>query len=97
MLIATLLGGFALVAVTVSPVLAGDDCTIAKDATSEVGKACKEGGIKRAKAVMKAMTKEAKKKGVKHDCDTCHKNETDWVLTDGAKDKFKEMLAALGK
>ncbi|MCG5053908.1 MAG: hypothetical protein KA712_13170 [Myxococcales bacterium] len=76
-----------------APAFAGDnDCTIAKDEKTEVGKACKEGGIKRAKTVMKTMTKTAKKKGMKVDCDTCHKDETKWTLTDDAKKKFEEML-----
>ncbi|MDX2022377.1 MAG: hypothetical protein SF187_19230 [Deltaproteobacteria bacterium] len=86
----TLLAGTFAVAL-VAPAFAGDnDCTIAKDAKTDIGKACAEGGIKRAKTVMKEMTKKAKKKGMKVDCDTCHKDETKWTLTDEAKKKYDE-------
>lgn len=74
-----------------------NDCKISKDEKTEVGKACKEGGVKRAKAVMKAMTKEAKKQGMKIDCDSCHKNEEDWELTPDGAEKYKEMLKTIGK
>jgi uncharacterized protein YxeA len=83
-----------------APSQAADDnkCTIAtKDAGSEVGKACKEGGIKKAKTVMKAMQKKGKDKGVKFDCDDCHKDEANanWTLNADAQDKFKKLLAAI--
>ncbi len=74
---------------------AKNDCKVAKDDSSDVGKACKEGGIKRAKAVMKAMVKQAKKAGMKTDCDSCHKDEENWELTSDGKDKFKEMVTKL--
>jgi hypothetical protein len=76
---------------------AENDCVIAKDSTSEVGKACKEGGLKKAKAVMKAQTKTAKAGGMKVDCDSCHKNEKDWTLTDNGKEDFKKMQAIIAK
>ncbi len=79
---------------------AENDCKISKDGKdgdNAVVQACKAGGIKRAKAVMKAMNKLAKEKGMKikgaaPDCDSCHKNEEDWVLTDNAKEDFKKMI-----
>src|SRR5262245_40960814 len=74
---------------------ADGECKVAKDEKTEVGKACKEGGIKRAKAVMKAMVKTAKKNGQKFECDTCHKDEEQWELTAEGKDKFKELLKAV--
>jgi hypothetical protein len=83
----------AFVCALAAPVAAAEnDCTIAKDPSTTAGKACKEGGIKEAKKVMKAMTKDAKKKGMKVDCDSCHKDETKWTLTDDAKKKFDEMV-----
>jgi len=89
-----LVGTFAFA--LAAPAFAGDnDCTIAKDEKTDIGKACKEGGIKRAKTVMKEMTKKAKKKGMKIDCDTCHKDETKWTLIDEAKKKYEE-FAKLG-
>ncbi len=62
---------------------------------NQVTQACKVGGLKRAKAVMKAMTKAAKDKGKKWECDSCHKNEEDYVLTADGKKLFKEMVALL--
>lgn len=96
----TVTAGLLFAALAILPAGAGaaddGDCKIATDPTTEVGKACKEGGIKRAKAVMKAMTKQAKKE-LKVDCDSCHKNEDDWTLTGDARDKYKEMLKIVGK
>jgi hypothetical protein len=66
-------------------------CTISKG-ENDVVKACKAGGIKRAKTVMKSMTKLAKDAGKKWECDSCHKNEEDWALTDDGDTLFKEML-----
>lgn len=87
----TLLAGTLAVALA-SPVFADDnDCTIAKDPSTAAGKACKEGGIKAAKKLMKDQTKQAKKKGMKVDCDTCHKDETKWTLTDEAKKRYEEL------
>jgi hypothetical protein len=91
-------GVFAVLAL--APISAGaseNDCTVAKDATTEIGKACAEGGVKRAKAVMKAMVKQAKKQEMKLDCDSCHKNEEKWDLTSDAKDQYKKLLTLLGK
>ncbi len=62
---------------------------------NDVTRACKLGGVKRAKAVMKAMTKAAKEKGKKWECDSCHKNEDDYALTADGKKQFKEMLDLL--
>jgi len=77
---------------------AADDnkCTIATKDDNAVTKACKEGGIKAAKSVMKKMQKAGKAKGLKFECDECHKDEAagNWKLNDGAEDKFKKLLAA---
>ena len=47
----------------VSPPVAGENCVIAVKGTSPVAKACAEGGVKRAKVVMKAIVKAAKAAG----------------------------------
>src|SRR4051812_48461628 len=62
-------------------------CTIATKGDSDVAKACKEGGIKRAKATMKAMQKAAKDKGMKTECDGCHKSpdSSNWTLKRAGK------------
>jgi ribosomal protein L44E len=61
-----------------------------------VVKACADGGIKKAKGVMKGMQKKGKTAGLKFECDECHKDESasNWTLKDGAEDKFKKLLAA---
>jgi hypothetical protein len=73
---------------------ADDKCTIATKGDNPVVAACKEGGIKKAKAQMKNMQKAAKEKGMKVECDDCHKDESagNWTLNKGAEDKFKKML-----
>jgi hypothetical protein len=94
-LITTLcLGAFAILA-TNAVKAAANDCTLNKaGADNPVIKACKAGGIKEAKKTMKAMVAAAKKKGKKFECDSCHKNEEDWKLTDDGEKKFQELLAA---
>src|SRR5947207_14866299 len=69
-------------------------CTIATKGDNAVVKACKEGGIKKAKATMKSLQKAAKDKGMKVECDDCHKDESagNWTLNKDAEDKFKKML-----
>jgi hypothetical protein len=94
----SLLAGLLTLTVFTGTSRAADEkCTIAiKGEENAVTKACKEGGIKKAKSVMKAMQKAGKAKGLKVDCDTCHKDETAgvWTLTKDAEAKFKELLAA---
>ena len=83
----------AFTALSAGSLQAAGDCTIAKKGDNAVAKACKEGGIKEAKKVMKKMVKVAKDSGKKWDCDSCHKNEEDWKLTGDGEKLFKEMLA----
>ena len=95
LLTVALSAGFVAVA---SPAFAGKKaCNISKG-DNPVAKACEEKGIKGAKKIMKKMTRKAKKNGMKGlDCDTCHKNESDWTLTSEGKSKFKEMMKIWGK
>ena len=74
-------------------------CTISIKGDNQVVKACAAGGLKRAKATMKAMQKAAKEKGLKHECDDCHKDESagDWTITKDGEEKFKKMLAVLAE
>jgi hypothetical protein len=76
---------------------AAKSCTIAVKGDSPVAKACQEGGIDAAKKVMKSLRNEARDKGMKVDCDTCHRNEDNWALTDQARDQFRKMLEVTGK
>lgn len=87
--------GFSLSASADEAADKGKKCTIAVKGDNDVVKACQAGGIPRAKAVMKSMQKAAKGKGMKVDCDSCHKNETDWTLTADGEEQFKKMAALL--
>jgi hypothetical protein len=76
-----------------------NECTIAVKEDNDVFQACKQGGIKRAKVVMKAMQRIAKKGGLIHDCDDCHKDEStdNWTLTEDGAEKFKKMLTVIAE
>jgi RNA polymerase sigma factor (sigma-70 family) len=71
----------------------GDGCRIAVTGASPVVKACKEGGIKKAKSVMKSMVKRGKEAGLKLECDDCHKDEAagNWSLKANAEQMFKRL------
>ncbi|MEE9385446.1 MAG: hypothetical protein V3V08_18720 [Nannocystaceae bacterium] len=73
---------------------AAKPCITKKFTSKEVEKACKDGGRKAAKKMMKGLVKKAKaagKKGMK--CKGCHKNLKDFALTDEAVDGLKKLLA----
>ena len=92
----SLLAGLLTITLYTATSRAADDkCTIATKDDNAIVKACKEGGIKKAKSVMKAMQKKGKEGGLKYECDECHKDESaaNWTLKDGAEKKFKELLA----
>ena len=74
---------------------AAEACTIAIKGDGPVVKACKDGGIVRARKVMKEMLAAAKEKGFKKttDCTDCHKTTEDYTLNKGATDQFAKMLA----
>jgi len=74
-------------------------CTIAVKGDSPVLRACKEGGIDRAKATMKRMLGQArgKQKGRHFACDDCHQDEESWKLSDDARARFKELLAIVAE
>src|SRR6478672_5043008 len=97
----TLLSVLMAMATTVSVAgtsYADDACKLATKGDSRVAKACADGGIKKAKAEMKDMVKQAKANGVKMDCDDCHKDDVHYdQLTAEGKDKFKKLVAALDK
>jgi hypothetical protein len=43
---------------------------------------------------MKAMVAVGKTRGVRFECDHCHRNETDWTLLEGARRKFESLPTA---
>ena len=88
-------GAFGALVAFAGSTLAADaaKCTIATKGDNAVVKACEKGGIAQAKKTMKAMVKQAKDKGKKWECDSCHANEENWKLTDDGEKLFKEMVA----
>jgi hypothetical protein len=84
-----------------APVTRADDdaplrpCTIAIKGDSPVQKACREGGVDRAKATMKRMLGQArgKQRGRHWACDDCHADDDTWKLSEDARTRFKELLA----
>jgi hypothetical protein len=72
-----------------------DPCKLAVKGDSPVAQACRDGGVKAAKATMKELVAKAKANGQKFKCDECHKDPQDNTkLTADARDRFKKLLAA---
>jgi hypothetical protein len=77
--------------------LAINDCRAARQSTSPVARACAQGGVRQAKLVMRALVKQAKERGLRLQCDSCHRDDADFsALTDDARTRFSELLAATG-
>jgi hypothetical protein len=84
---------------------AGDDdgpCKLATKGDSPVAKACAQGGVKKAKSLMRQMRVEANKDKSKEQvkCSHCHDHDDDDrydTLTKDGRDRFKLLLARLGK
>jgi RNA polymerase sigma factor (sigma-70 family) len=79
------------------PFPADGKCHLAVKGDSEVAIACREGGVKKAKATMKTLVKLGKARGLKFECDGCHRDGEagNWTLQDGARESFKKLLAAV--
>lgn len=72
-----------------------EPCKLAKG-SSPLAQACAEGGVPRAKQVMKEMVQKGRKAGVKLECDQCHKEPGRYeVLTDDARDKLRKLQQAI--
>jgi hypothetical protein len=75
-----------------------DPCKRATGTDSPIDKACREGGLKSAKAAMKDLLRDGRKAGVKHECDDCHTADDDYSkLTKDAEEKFAKLLDAVSK
>jgi hypothetical protein len=75
-----------------------EPCRRAIRGDSPVAQACREGGVRSAKATMKELVKEARGAGLKLACDDCHVDSTDFSrLNADAPDKFRNMLATVGR
>jgi hypothetical protein len=71
---------------------AGDDCTTKKFHYPAVEKACKDGGRKAVKEVMKGAVKKAKAAGKDVKCTSCHEDTKDFKLKDNAVDDLKPFI-----
>lgn len=69
-----------------------DPCQATSFAIAKVGAACKTGGRKAAKAVMKTAVKKAKAAGETMNCKTCHKDLKSFSLTDNAVTDLKKWM-----
>jgi hypothetical protein len=72
---------------------AGDEaCATKKFHYPAVEKACKDGGRKAAKEVMKGAVKKAKAAGKDVKCTSCHEDTKDFKLKDNAVDDLKPFI-----
>lgn len=86
-------GSASLAALSPSVARAGDDaCTTKKFHYKKVEEACKSGGRKAAKEVMKAAVKKAKAAGEKIKCKDCHESMKTYELKDNAVDDLKPWI-----
>jgi HAMP domain-containing protein len=75
-----------------------EPCRRAIKGDSPVAQACREGGVRSAKATMKELVKEARGAGLKLACDDCHIDSTDFSRLDAdAPGKFRNLLATVGR
>ncbi len=61
------------------------DCS-GKATTAQIKAACKKGGVKEAKSVMKAAVKKAKDAGKDWKCKTCHEDQKTYAVKKDAPD-----------
>lgn len=92
-LAAALSAGATLGVLVPSTAHAGDEaCATKKFHYAAVEKACKEGGRKAAKEVMKGAVKKAKAAGKDVKCTSCHEDTKDFKLKDNAVDDLKPFI-----
>jgi hypothetical protein len=94
LILATAIGAAAVLGVFAPSVArAGDEaCTTKKFNYPAVEKACKEGGRKAAKEVMKGAVKKAKAAGKDVKCTSCHEDTKNFKLKDNAVDDLKPFI-----
>jgi predicted RecA/RadA family phage recombinase len=95
-----LLAGVAVAAMLAVAVPARADgeadgaCTETKFDFPAVEKACKDGGRKAVKPLMKAAIKRARADGKDYKCNTCHEDQKSYKLKDGAVDKLRPYIGS---
>jgi hypothetical protein len=88
-----IMAGAALGVLAPSIAHAGDDaCTTKKFHYPAVEKACKDGGRKAAKDLMKNAVKKAKAAGKDVKCTSCHEDTKDFKLKDNAVADMKPWI-----
>jgi hypothetical protein len=92
-LLAAIFAAFALGIGVPSVARAGDDaCTTKKFHYPAVEKACKDGGRKAAKELMKGAVKKAKAAGKDVKCTSCHEDTKEFKLKDNAVNDLKPYI-----
>jgi len=82
------------------PAPAGDDgesagaCTVALEGSSPVAVACRQGGRRAAKKVMKDLVNAAHKNGKRKTCDQCHVDVESFTLLAGARRELDALVRA---
>jgi hypothetical protein len=71
------------------------DCHVAVAGTSPVAQACAEGGVPRARAVMKEIVQVAHARGLTLECKNCHADERAFALAPQARERLGQLLASL--
>jgi anti-sigma factor RsiW len=74
----------------------GNPCRLPRLGPSPVALACAAGGTQEAKRVMRTLVDAARARGMRFECRSCHRNEIDFALEDGARQQFARLLAAAG-
>jgi hypothetical protein len=75
-----------------------EPCRRAVRGDSPVARACRDGGVRSAKATMKALITEGRGAGIRLACDDCHLDSADFArLSPEAPDKLRTLLAAIGR
>ncbi len=98
LIVLVLVGSSSVLLAQPSPYKGPDPCKRATGTDSPVDKACRESGLKGAKATMKEMLRDGRKAGVKFECDDCHTADDDYSkLTADAEAKFAKLVEAVRK
>ena len=72
-------------------------CTVALKGSSPVALACREGGRRAAKKLMKEIVNAAQKNGTRKTCDGCHVDLDSYALLTDARPELDSLLHAAGR
>jgi hypothetical protein len=74
------------------------ECRRAIKGDSPVARACRQGGVRSAKATMKELVKQGQVAGMRLACDDCHLDGVDFAqLSPDAPERFRSLLVAIGR